>query len=226
MPEPNKATLIFYIGASASAESLPLVSNIPERMRDLANELSHGEYDQDLPERDSTVLPRLCQAMTRLAESAVSCPSIDVLARRLYLQDKIDDLRTLKATLSAYFVLEQTRNPCDRRYGDLFAYMADRDASGTLAMPTDVRVISWNYDMQFEKSFAEFIEDPQYEKRRSAGVMLQVVPTGIEAHEHYDGIFSILKLNGTAGTRDTGTRRSLDISGAQSIVGATGRLAW
>ena len=26
-------------------------------------------------------------------------------------------------------------------------------------MPTNIRVVSWNYDMQFEKSFAEFIPD-------------------------------------------------------------------
>ena len=69
-------------------------------------------------------------------------------------------------------------------------------------MPTDIRVVSWNYDMQFEKSFAEFIPDSDLAERRNSGKMLQVVPTGVESKEHYDGIFSIYKLNGTAGTRD------------------------
>ena len=69
-------------------------------------------------------------------------------------------------------------------------------------MPTNMRVVSWNYDMQFEKSFAEFIPDSDLSEKRNSGMMLQTVPTGVESNEHYAGIFSIYKLNGTAGTRD------------------------
>ena len=100
--------------------------------------------------------------------------------------------------------------------------MADKDDSGTLAMSTDVRVISWNYDMQFENSFAELIHDPYYGEKRESGKMLQVIPTGIECHEHYDGIFSIYKLNGTAGTRDN--REMLVKSYDPVVYGQTGRL--
>ena len=216
----DAVSLVYYIGAGASAKSLPLVSNTPSRMRDLANELSNGDYELD--SQHSDVLKGLCSEMKGLADRSASCPSIDVLAQHLHLQGNAVELRMLKATLSAYYVLEQSCNPSDPRYGDFFAYMADKDASGTLAMPTDVRVVSWNYDMQFEKSFAELIHDPRYEKRRGSGKMLQVVPTGIESPEHYDDIFSIYKLNGTAGTRDN--REILVKSYDPVVYGQAGRL--
>ena len=67
-------------------------------------------------------------------------------------------------------------------------------------MPTNVRVISWNYDHQFEKSFAEFTPESRIDERRSTGRKLQVVPPLIP--DKYDpGAFSILKLNGSAGAR-------------------------
>ena len=197
---PNSVSLVYYIGAGASVKSLPLVIDTPSRMRRLATELS--EHDFKLDAHRNTVLDGLCHEMRDLADRATSFSSIDVLARRLYLLGNDFELRRLKATLSAFFLLEQSRKPPDPRYGSFFAYLADKDASGRLALPTDIRVVSWNYDMQFEKSFAEFISDSISTEKRNSGKMLQVVPTGVESTEHYDDIFSIYKLNGTAGTRD------------------------
>ena len=91
------------------------------------------------------------------------------------------------------------RRPADPRYGDFFAYMVDRDMYENLAMPADVRVITWNYDDQFEKSFADYFEHPDH--RREVGSMLQVTPATGTSADHYDDIFSIYRLNGAAGIR-------------------------
>ena len=189
-------------------------------MERFANELVNGDY-KVVPEHED-VFASLCSEMRALADRAKSYPSIDLLARILYLRGEKAELRQLKATLSAYYALEQSRSHSDPRYGFFFAYMADRDANGILAMPTNMRVVSWNYDMQFEKSFAEFIRDPYYEERRDSGRMLQVVPTGVESHDHYDDIFSIYKLNGTAGTRDN--RKMLIKSYDPVVYGQPGRV--
>ena len=63
---------------------------------------------------------------------------------------------------------------------------------------------------------------PLLRGKRESGKMFQVIPTGIESHEHYDGIFSIYKLNGTAGTRDN--REMLVKSYDPVVYGQTGRL--
>ena len=194
----NEVSLVYYIGAGASAKALPVVSDTPKRMKELAVFLSEGDYDLDHRNRDS--LDNLCEEMNRLACLSASCPSIDVLARRYYLQRQSKELHGLKATLSAFYVLEQSRRPADPRYGDFFAYIVDRDMLGNLAMPTDVRVITWNYDGQFEKSFADFFE--YFDQRREVGSLLQVTPATGTSTDYYSDIFSIYRINGAAGIRE------------------------
>ena len=196
---PNSVSLVYYIGAGASMKSLPLAKDTPSRMRDLAKKLSNGDFGLD--SHHKFLLDGLCGEMKELAGRAT--PSIDVLAHRYYLQGNDFELRRLKATLSGFFLLEQSRQPSDHRYVDFFAQLAGKDDIGRLLMPTDIRVVSWNYDMQFEKSFAEFIPDMNPGEKRNSAEMLQIVPTGVESNEHYAGIFSIFKLNGTAGARDS-----------------------
>ena len=195
---PNRVSLVYYFGAGASAKTLPVVSDTPKRMKELADDLGTGNYDLD--QQNTDALRNLCNEINRLANLATSYPSIDILARRYYLQRQSEDLRLLKATLSAFFVLEQSRKPADPRYGDFLAYMVDRDTFDNLSMPSDVRVITWNYDGQFEKSFAAFFKD--IDQKRGAGTMLQVVPATGTTNEYYDDIFSIYKLNGAAGIRE------------------------
>ena len=97
--------------------------------------------------------------------------------------------------LSAFLMLEQDQKSVDPRYDYFFAYMADWDEHGTLAMPANVRVISWNYDGQFEKSFAAFFE--QDNQKREVVDALQIVPP-VTCDQYDSGISSIYKLNGTA----------------------------
>lgn len=199
--------LVYYIGAGASAQSLPLVSNTPKRMRKLATELRTEDFRNRVEEPQRQTLEKLAERLECLAERADSCPSIDVLARLHYLRDEQTELRELKTTLSAFFMLEEGRRPADPRYGHFFAYMADRDAHNTLAMPTDVRVISWNYDRQFEKSFAEFTPESNRDEKRAAGRRLQAVPPCLPGECDLRA-FSILKLNGAAGTHESPSTNS------------------
>ena len=209
-------SLVYYIGAGASAHSLPLACNMPARMRKLADELGTDDCRNrvDPPQRGR--LDQLAEQLECLAERADSRNvTIDELAKCHHLRREHEDLRTLKATLAALFMIEEGRQPADPRYGHFFAYMADRDTTDAVAMPTDVRVISWNYDHQFEKSFAKFTPESDYHGRRSTGDRLQVVPSLIP--DRYDpSAFSILKLNGSAGERvppstDSSPRHNPDV---------------
>ena len=193
--------LVYYIGAGASAHSLPLACNTPARMRKLADELRTDDCRKRVDPPQRGTLERLAERLECSAERADSRNvSIDELAKFHYLRGEHEDLRTLKATLSAFFMIEEGRQPADPRYGRFFAHMADRDTRGAVAMPTNVRVISWNYDHQFEKSFAEFTPESDRHGRRATGDRLQVVPSLIP--DRYDpSAFSILKLNGSAGAR-------------------------
>ena len=65
-------------------------------------------------------------------------------------------------------------------------------------MPSNVRIVSWNYDIQFEKSFADFFAQGDISEAVNA---LQVFP-GVPPERHCRDLFSIFKLNGTASMED------------------------
>ncbi len=50
---PNTMTLVYYVGGGASAKSLPIVSNTPERMSALADQLGNGECSMRPSEEDT-----------------------------------------------------------------------------------------------------------------------------------------------------------------------------
>lgn len=193
----------YYIGAGASANALPVVKDTPASMRKLAESVEEevkkrgDDFDSDTKKRAKS----LVEELRCLSEQARKSSSLDTLARKYHLRAASGDpngrqkLEKLKKTLSEFLLLEQSRQPVDPRYGDFFAYMADwDDHQRRLAMPTDVRVISWNYDMQFERGYSEFLPKPEKPDAMDA---LQVFP-GVSEESHCRNLFSIFKLNGTA----------------------------
>ena len=181
----------YYLGAGASAKSLPVARATASRLKELADTV-HSEgcgYGGDKKER----VEELVRNMRCLAQRAEAGSSIDALARRCHLRREGEELRRIKKVLSAFFLLEQSRIAVDPRYDEFFSYMVGFD-NGRLAMPTNLRVISWNYDIQLEKSFAEFLQDSDLSE---AAKGLQVFP-GVPREHVCGDLFAIYKLNGTA----------------------------
>lgn len=198
MPD-NSVKLVYYMGAGASVNALPVAKDMPARMNRLADLIPADTAFR--PSIHPEQVEPICKDMRWLAKSAAD-RSVDVLARRYYLQKHSDDLLRLKKALSVFVLLEQAPKPADFRYGDFFAYLLGHDSAGKIAMPTDVRVISWNYDQQFQRAFAEFFHPDR--DNRDVGEMLQVMPANTSQElqkSFYDDIFSICKLNGNAGVR-------------------------
>jgi hypothetical protein len=120
---------------------------------------------------------------------------VDALAHNCHLRADDEQMARLKKALAVFFLLEQAQRPVDPRYRDFLSYLGQLNERRNVAMPTDVRVISWNYDMQFEMAYAEFLHPDDYPKVATA---LQVVP-GLGDGAYCSKCFSIVKLNGTAG---------------------------
>jgi len=119
---------------------------------------------------------------------------VDALARNFHFRADTEQMTRLKKWLVAFFLLEQAQRSVDPRYRGFLSYLGQLDERRDVAMPTDVRAISWNYDMQFEKAYAEFLHPDDYPKVATA---LQVVP-GLGPGAYCSKCFSIVKLNGTA----------------------------
>ena len=181
----------YYIGAGASAKALPVAKDMPCRLQELANKLeTHTDRSDNLNSR----VEEIAGDLRWLAESSRERATVDALAYNCYLRDDKGQMDRLKRALVVFFLLEQARRSVDRRYRDFLSYLGQLDERRNVAMPTDVRVISWNYDIQFEKAYAEFLHPDDYPKIATA---LQVVP-GLGEGAYRSDCFSIVKLNGTA----------------------------
>jgi hypothetical protein len=84
--------------------------------------------------------------------------SIDTYAKKLYLKRDWNSLRQLKAVTSCFFVYEQTLKPVDYRY-DSFLASVIRANTYPIALPDNLRIVTWNYDTQLEKAFYGFCDD-------------------------------------------------------------------
>ena len=102
----------------------------------------------------------------------------------LLLQDKKSEFEHLEHLLAFYFIIEQILTAPDSRY-DTFLANILQDKS---QFPYNIKVLSWNYDSQFEIAYHEYDKVHQL----SIGSKLS------EAYQPFD----ILKINGSATFKD------------------------
>jgi hypothetical protein len=116
--------------------------------------------------------------------------SVDTFARKLFLNNSKLDLIKLKNCLSVFFLIEQLRRPVDPRYDTFFATLLETK----FVMPKDLKIISWNYDMQFEMAYQLFTnQDDLYNAQANLGVFLKSNDNWRASEK-----FGIYKLNGSS----------------------------
>jgi hypothetical protein len=159
----NKS-LLYFFGAGASTQALPLAAGLPTRIAQFAVELEHVHPQDASADPGKAKLwggsrQRLCEALRWLAEEASRHASVDTLAKKLFFRHDRTNLKKLKAALSAYLVIEQSRKPVDKRYDSFLATILEFDTQYQASLPSDLLIITWNYDTQLEKAFYGFCED-------------------------------------------------------------------
>jgi hypothetical protein len=88
--------------------------------------------------------------------------SVDTYAKKLFFKGDRRNLHELKAVLSTYLTIEQSIKQADKRYDAFFATILKNDSNYKVFLPEDLKIITWNYDTQLEKSFYEFCEDNKH----------------------------------------------------------------
>jgi hypothetical protein len=206
----GKITYLF--GAGASAKALPMVKDIPDRLTQLIGEigtssmsLENNIYPNTLisnPKTQREYQNELLGDLEWLRIESAKHASIDTFAKKLFIQKKEKELKKLKVILSVFFIIEQSKNDLDFRYDAFFASILN----DIHKLPENIRILSWNYDYQFEKAFSGFSEDYDLSKNQhslniKAKNQLNIFATGDITR------FGIYKLNGTTGLyRDSGRR--------------------
>jgi len=192
----NKVTYLF--GAGASCKALPMVNEIPDRIKNLIELLERDEYKLDetagfddlhLTRHQSKreIQLKMIESLKWMLEKSANHASVDTFAKKLYIRDSTE-LDRLKIALSVFFIFEQARNKPDNRYDAFFASLID----DIRVFPDHIRILSWNYDYQFELAFSEYLGIDEISTNQN---YLQVSSKWGD-NKQRDG-FEMFKLNGT-----------------------------
>ena len=190
------AKITYLLGAGASANTIPIVGDMHERMKEVSRyfatimnkytiEKDHSkiyEFNQDLYNCLGT-LSNINDDLLWLIQEAGNYYTIDTLAKKFYLTSDDTNLKKLKKCLITYFTLEQIlsiptskkdgynftkqsiQDTIDKRYGSFITAITNKrypidggNPDGLAAenlgfeIRRHIKILSWNYDMQFEKS--------------------------------------------------------------------------
>ncbi len=193
--------ITYLFGAGASRNALPIVEEIPTRLKgviDLLNsdncKLLDSEYYDifNVKINKRKAQTELVSDLEWLYTESIRHASIDTLAKKLYVKRQENELKRLKAAFSVFLIFEQTLNSYDKRYDTFFASILNESY---YSFPENIRILNWNYDYQFEITYTEYSDQKQIERNQS---MLNVVNKFSDNTHINNDRFVIYKLNGTA----------------------------
>lgn len=176
---------IYYLGAGASygrreketkniIEGIPVVAEIPTEMDAFRSFIS----DAEVPSKETVFQNRyktskgyiesdkqeMLDDIDSLIEGIKQHSTIDTYARKLYLTGNKRDFEKLKRVLCAFFIWEQLDKKTDNRYDTFLANILEEK---TLYLPSEISIISWNYDSQIEIAYQAYQNNaglPVFEK--------------------------------------------------------------
>jgi hypothetical protein len=227
--EVKKEKILYYLGAGASAQALPLARSIWKNKPDM---IGAGAIPDDFPiapeinglayelekftgfvnssaHKEDIYLEKIQAAGKTLAKLANDFGDVDTYAKYLQITGQHDKLNDLKKTLSQYFAIKQTIHEArDKRYLPWLVGIMNNSE-----FPENVKILSWNYDSQVQLAAMNFgdNEDIQYDVTGYSyqPSMISCYPN-LEASASHSNL-SLIHLNGRAGFS------SLDKSGRESV---------
>ncbi|BDA80175.1 hypothetical protein LPTSP3_g31050 [Leptospira kobayashii] len=206
-----KDYILYYLGAGSSANSIPVVGALSNRMSAFKGYLINSvNLDNQTFPKDSGIERTLIEIRNEFLNNIdwliemSGRNSIDTFARKLWDANKLKELRILKATLACYILLEQTISDTqykslDHRYEHWLTKITERDREeGIPFLKKNFKVISWNYDIQIEKALESIsqidLNVPVFKKWGIYPKTGRYDPNSLNSENT-----SIIKLNGSAG---------------------------
>lgn len=181
-----------HIHCANILEGMPLVIEIPQRILYICDLIRNSECTPDLSVKIVNSMPSikftkelLVKDLMWLYDGAIKHATIDTFAKKLFLTGRVEDYNKLKKLLAIYFIIEQIINKPDSRYDTFLANIL----TPNLEIPERMKILTWNYDSQFEIAFNEYKSQIN-------------TPRDIGCYSLHDNDLtiqpSIFKINGTA----------------------------
>lgn len=198
-------TFTYLIGAGASYSTLPIVKTFHSRLKEFTKIVENQIFPESINTRHikyysketdnirKIFIDKLNWLITEI--DPLNHISIDSFARKIFLKNDIDNYELVKRLISEFMLYEELSNGVDNRYDNFFATLLSKTDTGKLELPNNIKIISWNYDKQFEFSIAKFFDKPETQKIQD---FINIHPRATIGEETNEG-FSIYKLNGVVG---------------------------
>lgn len=178
----------------AVKRGVPIVSEFSKAIDQVIINIENGHYNNTLANSNElTGKDRVIQELDWLKDRCQNYPTIDTYARMLYVKGEIDTYNRLKKALSVFLLLVQEVNKRDLRYDGFIASLITDNST----LPNNINILSWNYDAQFEFSYAGYLPN-ESQKIESMWKTLKIYHKGVQIKHNSNSSFSITKLNGTA----------------------------
>lgn len=184
-----------YIQYANILEGMPLVIEIPQRILYICDLIRNSDSTTDFYVTQTSfefTKDLLVKDLMWLYDGAIKHATIDTFAKKLFLTGRVEEYNKLKKMLAIYFIIEQVINKPDSRYDTFLANIL----TPNLEIPDRIKILTWNYDSQFEIAFNEYKSQIN-------------TPRDIGCYSLHDNDLtiqpSIFKINGTASFKDWGS---------------------
>lgn len=214
----EKRNITYLFGAGASAETIPVVNEFPFAIERIITELNNFNYDYEkIIEYDfkyQDVLMILVKELEKLKKETQNHMSIDTYAKKLFVlnhdkrNSKDNEYKEFKRVFTCLLLLftlfrgnigkgnGKSRSIVDynKRYDAFIAGLINTSKE----LPTQVNIVSWNYDIEFEKALYQYHKDDHTLGLKNMQNIYNFSPSGKtnELKNNYVNEFKFCKLNG------------------------------
>ena len=163
MSETDLPKISYLFGAGASAQALPTIKKLPERIkfiRDFIDKQCIYEADETFsPTRDyvfkkNEAKQYVIELLDKLVLHSSNHSTVDTYAKRLNISGQSREINELIFSLALYFNIEQKISGLDPRYDTFLVSILN---SHSYSFPDNLKFLSWNYDLQMEAAHEKII---------------------------------------------------------------------
>ena len=164
--------ITYFLGAGASYNACPIWKEQGNKMLEMSLEYQdNSDFDIYKNPYDEDNEKFILWEIGYFGKKAIEFNTIDTYAKKLLLNRSIDELDRLKFAVSMFFTLwqlstdlkirdhERYKDVIDRRYIDLLAKLLENKGESNPTIPTNINIVTWNYDLQFEFAYKSFCDN-------------------------------------------------------------------
>jgi hypothetical protein len=169
----DKKQVLYFFGAGASAKAIPVLKNWEAELEFFKTYFSENfqrtnKFDVKSSEDHENRTRPILEYIDFVLKEGTGHYTIDTFAKKLFLNDRLDDLKKLKIVIYLFLTYKEnfrrsvadnspyTKETQDNRYDTLLSFLFNK---GDDKLPSHCKVVSWNYDTQFEKAFFPYVKD-------------------------------------------------------------------